>query len=121
MNLQEFKIWLDEENGSDFRTIQSRISNCRTVENYEGDLDEHYAKDNGMSLLERLSYSTEDQRNGLEPKHKIQINGDVRTGSATLKLDRFRFESTFNSNVLKSKSLEEILVAIICSSFTFSA
>ena len=85
MNLEEFKIWLDEENGSDFRTIQSRISNCRTVENYEGDLDEHYAKDNGLSLLERLSYSTEDQRNQSEPKHKIPINGNVRTGSATLK------------------------------------
>ncbi len=85
MNLEEFKIWLDEENGSDFRTIQSRISNCRTVENYEGDLDEHYLKDNGLSLLERLSYSTEDQRNDLPAKHKIPINGNVRTGSATLK------------------------------------
>src|SRR5690606_36844451 len=73
------------ENGSDFRTIQSRISNCRTVENYEGDLDEHYAKDNGYSLLERLTYSTLDQRNDLQASHKIPINGNVRTGSATLK------------------------------------
>lgn len=85
MNLEEFKIWLDEENGSDFRTIQSRISNCRTVESYEGDLDEHYAKDYGLSLLERLTYSTEHQRNQLNPKHKIPINGNIRTGSATLK------------------------------------
>ena len=85
MNLEKFKIWLDEENGSDFRTIQSRISNCRTVENYEGDLDEHYEKDKGLFLLERLSYSTEDQRNQSEPKHKIPITGNLRTGSATLK------------------------------------
>ncbi|MFD2606222.1 endonuclease NucS domain-containing protein [Euzebyella marina] len=85
MNLAAFKVWLDEENGSDYRTIQSRISNCRTVENHEGDLDEHYAKDNGLSLLERLSYSTEDQRNDLPANHKIPINGNLRTGSATLK------------------------------------
>jgi RecB family endonuclease NucS len=37
-NIELFKVWLDEENGSDFRTIQSRIANCRTVESYEKDL-----------------------------------------------------------------------------------
>jgi hypothetical protein len=84
-NIELFKIWLDEENGSDFRTIQSRISNCRTVENYEGDLEEHFTKDNGLSLLDSLSYSTEDERNQIPTNHKVPINGNLRTGSATLK------------------------------------
>ena len=85
MKLELFKIWLDQENGSDFRTIQSRMSNCRTVENHEGDLDEHFIKDNGLSLLDRLSYSTDDERNQVPTKHKVPINGNFRTGSATLK------------------------------------
>lgn len=117
MNLEEFKIWLDEENGSDFRTIQSRISNCKIVENYEGDLDEHYAKDNGLSLIEKLSYSTEDQRNNLSAKHKIPINGDIRTGSATLKQavklymtykdSNFKPSETFSKSFDIKQSLEE--------------
>lgn len=97
MNTEEFKIWLEEENGNDFRTIQSRISNCRTVENYEGDLDEHYAKDDGKSLMERLSYSTKDQRSNLPAKHNIPINGDLRTGSATLK-QAVKLYMTFKSS-----------------------
>ncbi|MCC7520624.1 MAG: DUF91 domain-containing protein [Flavobacteriaceae bacterium] len=85
MKLEEFKSWLFKENGNDPKTVQSRISNCKTVENYEGDLEKHFIKDNGLSLLERLNYTSDDQRNELSPKHKIPINGDKRTGSATLK------------------------------------
>lgn len=117
MNIEGFKIWLDQENGSDFRTIQSRISNCKIVENYEGDLDEHYAKDNGLSLIEKLSYSTEDQRNNLSAKHKIPINGDIRTGSATLKQavklymtykdSNFKPSETFSKSFDIKQSLEE--------------
>ena len=87
MKLELFKIWLDQENGSDFRTIQSRMSNCRTVENHEGDLDEHFIKDNGLSLLDRLSYSTDDERNQVPTKHKVPINGNFRTGSACFQLN----------------------------------
>jgi hypothetical protein len=84
-NIELFKVWLDEENVSDFRTIQSRISNCRTVENYEGDLEEHFIQDNGKSLLESLAYSAQDERNQIATNHKVPINGNLRTGSATLK------------------------------------
>lgn len=84
MNVKKFKLWL-EFNGKPRSTIQNRISNCRNVENYEGDLDQHFANDYGLSILDKLSYSTEDERNNLAPKHNITINGNIRTGSATLK------------------------------------
>lgn len=103
-NLELFKIWLDEENGSDFRTIQSRISNCRTVENYEGDLDEHFIKDNGLSLLHSLTYSTEDERNQIATNHKIPINGNLRTGSATLKQAVKLYLTFKNSNFTPSEN-----------------
>lgn len=84
MDADRFKIWL-ELNGYTFSTIQNRISNCRNVENYEGDLDKHFFKDSGISLLERLAYSTADERDNLPANHKVPINGNVRNGSATLK------------------------------------
>jgi len=64
---------------------QTRLANCKNVEKYEGNLEQHFANDKGQSLLEKLSYSTNDQRNNRPPKHKIPINGDIRTGSSTLK------------------------------------
>ena len=84
MNTDKFKTWLEDKEYTP-GTIQNRISNCRNVENYEGDLDEHFIKDYGTSLIERLSYSTADERDNLPPNHKVPINGNIRNGSATLK------------------------------------
>lgn len=84
MNVKRFKLWL-EFNGKPRNTIQNRISNCRNVESNEGDLDQHYANDYGLSILDKLSYSVEDERTNLVPKHNIIINGNIRTGSSTLK------------------------------------
>jgi len=84
MDAEKFKNWL-EFNGKPRSTIQNRISNCRNVENYEGDLDQHFIKDYGLSLLKKLSYSTSEERNNSTAKHKIPIYGNMRNGSATLK------------------------------------
>ena len=67
------------------RTIQSRVSNCKNVERYEGDLDQHFDKDRCRDLLQRLSYSTANHDTNNPPDHKIPIDGDLRTGSSTLK------------------------------------
>lgn len=69
----------------DDSTIQSRISNCKTIEAYEGNLDALFARDQLSDLLSRLSYSTADQATGKPLRHKIPIDGDWRNGSATLK------------------------------------
>ena len=75
MQETRFKGWL--ERGRSARTVGSRISNCRRVEHYEGDLDAHYDVDGLAGLMDCL--------NPREPKHKIPINGDIYNGTATLK------------------------------------
>ena len=80
-----FETWLDTERGLDSRTIGNRISNCRRVEKFEGDLDAFFDADGLAGLLERLTYSTDDARYRRQPKHKIPFSGDVRTGTSTLK------------------------------------
>lgn len=69
----------------DAGTTKSRITNCRKVCKFEGDLDEHFNHDKCGQLLQRLNYTTEDQRNKRPKRHNIPINGDIRNGSATLK------------------------------------
>ena len=67
------------------RARQSRISNCRHVEAYEGDLDAHWAKDECAGLLSRLTYGRDEEDRGVPPRHRIPIDGDRYTGTATLR------------------------------------
>lgn len=83
MNETQFYDWLCIKFSGG--TPRSRLSNCLRVEQYEGNLDDHYARDRGKSLLNKLSYSMDDKRNGRVPKHNIPIDGNIYTGSATLK------------------------------------
>ena len=81
----KFQQYLRDVKRSSKRTIGSRTSNCKRVERYEGDLDKHFDNDQCQGLLRRLTYSTENQDRERTPRHSIPINGDPRTGSATLK------------------------------------
>lgn len=81
----EFKEFLMQKYEHSPTTINNRLSNCANIEKHYGDLDLLYAKDKCAQLLKELEYSTEDMRERRPANHKITINGDIRTGSATLK------------------------------------
>ena len=85
MKTAEFENFLRNVKGLGEGTIGSRLSNCRRLEDYEGDLDRHVDQGSVEDLLERLDYSTEDQRRNARPLHRVPINGNVRTGTATLR------------------------------------
>lgn len=85
MRLEEFKEWLQDKYIGVPTTVNNRISNCKLVEKYYTDLDLHFTTDKCKSIIEDLSYSTENERQNLPPKHLIPIDGNIRNGSATLK------------------------------------
>ena len=85
MKTEEFKEWLEERYPNSETTVSNRISNCKKVEKSYEDLDEHFKKDKCSFIIDALTYSTEDERENLPTKHKILIDGNIRTGSATLK------------------------------------
>jgi hypothetical protein len=84
MKIEQFKKWLKKTGYKD-TVVNSRAGNCNKVSKYEGDLDLLFAKDECADLLARLNYTTDDERNNRKVKHKVPINGNKRTGSATLK------------------------------------
>ena len=77
MQEELFKVWLGIERGLSAGTVGSRISNCKRVERYEGDLDAHYDADGLASLMDCLSPK--------RPEHKVPIDGNIYNGTATLK------------------------------------
>jgi hypothetical protein len=83
-NEPAFTHWMQHQHGSSERTCQSRLSNCRRIEVYEGDLDTHYAADRCADLLKRLSYTRDDANAGRKVLHRIPIDGDQYNGTATL-------------------------------------
>lgn len=85
MKNEEFKQWLQIRFSDKKNTANSRFSNCKNVEKYYGALDTHYIKNKCSSIMAELTYSTEDERARSLPKHKVPIDGNIRTGSSTLK------------------------------------
>lgn len=89
MKTSEFRRWLEREylqrSGKPLAagTQVSRTANCSTVEQFEGDLDEHFDRDGLAGLLRKLSYTTDERDRGRAPRHRIPINGDAVNGSTT--------------------------------------
>jgi len=83
MNETHFYKWLCEKYTGG--TSNSRLANCNRVEEWEGNLDDHFKIDRGASLLQKMSYSKDDQRKGKRSNHNIPINGSTYNGTATLK------------------------------------
>jgi len=81
----EFYSWLLKKYNNQEGVAKSRKTNCLTVCKYEGDLDIHFEKDSCHTVIDKLSYSIEDESHKRQPRHKIPINGNIRNGSATLK------------------------------------
>ena len=85
MKTELFTKWLNETRNYKKNVVQSRMSNCNTIEQHYLDLDNHYTKDKGQHLHLLLTYSKNDEREDKPTKHGIPINGNLREGSATLK------------------------------------
>lgn len=77
MQEDKFRVWLGVERKLNAGSVGSRVSNCKRVEYYEGDLDDHYDTDRLASLMDGL--------NPASPEHNILINGSVYNGTATLR------------------------------------
>ncbi len=84
MKEKEFKEWLCKKYVDKKKVISSRLSNiCRINEIY--DIDTYYAEDRELDLLDLFQYSKDDEKQGLEPKANIQINGSYYKGLSTLR------------------------------------
>jgi hypothetical protein len=79
---KDYGAWLRGQ-GYDGGTITAQLHRVGRVEQYLGDLDRHYDHDRMRSVLEKLRYSTEDERRGHPNPTPIPINGTLRTNLAS--------------------------------------
>ena len=77
MQEDQFAAWLLVDRQMKPQSAVSRISACKRVAHFEGDLDTHYDADRLARLMDRL-------RAG-RPTHGVPIRGNVFSGTASLK------------------------------------
>ncbi len=85
MQEQPFRAWLRDVRKQVDGSIATRVADCSLVERHEGELDAHWHADGLRGLLDRLTYSREDERNGRSPEHNVPTKGDLYNNSATFK------------------------------------
>ena len=121
MKTEAFKKWLLTEYVQEKGTLKgkpltketqaSRVANCSTVEQSEGDLDEHFQRDKMEGLIERLAYSATHVRKGILPTHKIQIEGNQLTGTQTYR-NAIRLYFRFLNETLGEEIIDTELTAL---------
>jgi len=86
MRHNEFQLWLQQCTRYIPDVQRDALSRCKRVENFEGNLDQHFATDKMATLLARLVYSTQDERSGVVPRHSIPIStgANIRAGTSSL-------------------------------------
>ncbi len=98
MKKNDFKHWLEIQ-GYQPGTIVSKINRAERVEKYYGQLDTQFEMDRLASILEALSYSTEDERKNRPNPSLIPFEGDPRTNLASYSesirmYQKFRMDET---------------------------
>ena len=76
MKETEYRQWLEIRDYQE-KTIAVQIYRVKRVEEFHGDLDEHYARDRMASVIEELKYSRDDQRSNQPNPSKIPFKGDI--------------------------------------------
>lgn len=71
----DYRRWLENQEYSP-NTINTQCSYSQRAEQAYGDLDDHYARDRLVSVLESFRYSSADARRGLPNPSKVSITGD---------------------------------------------
>lgn len=83
MKQNEFQKWLVEQGQTD-TSASALVGSARRVEQHLGDLDELFAREDRDTLLNRFSYSAEDERLERPNPSTVPIDGVLRTGLASL-------------------------------------
>lgn len=79
-----FADWLRKQGYSE-RTIESRVSEIERIKKAYPDLDSRIFAGGGDDLLSEFDYPLGDYRSGIRPRHKVAMDGNWYTITATLR------------------------------------
>ncbi len=87
---QDYPQWLAEQKYAD-GTQTAQIHRVKKVEEYYGDLEEHFQKNSYQDVINSLQYTTSDERENKPNPSKIKFNGNVRNNLQSYKNAAVRY------------------------------
>jgi endonuclease len=86
-----YRLWLERQKYQ-ANTVNAQMHRAGRVEEYYGDLDDHYANDVMAGLIQALTYSMDDKRRGRPNPSKIPFDGDIYRNLASYRdaVNRYR-------------------------------
>jgi len=104
----EYKSWLVQQKYQ-ANTISAQLHRVGRVEEYYGNLDEHFDKDQLTEVVSMLVYSKNDERNNLPNPSKIPFNGNPYTNLASYRdsVSRYRKYRLDNSIIIEDNDSKQ--------------
>ncbi|MEC8859565.1 MAG: DUF91 domain-containing protein [Pseudomonadota bacterium] len=105
MQQERYKAWLELQRYQS-NTITAQMHRAGRVEEYYGDLDEHFEMDQLESVIEDLKYSTADRQANRPNCSKIPFNGDPYSNLASYRdaVNRYKKFRTDETILVESAS-----------------
>lgn len=107
MNLN-YPLWLNDQKYAD-NTQTAQLHRVRKVEEYYGDLDEHFKNNTLNEVIENLQYSVADERGNKPNPSKIIFDGNIRNNlqsykNAVVRYRKYLHDDNFQSNINELKN-----------------
>lgn len=108
---QDYPLWLAEQKYSD-NTQTAQIHRVKKVEEYYGNLDEHFTNGTYQDVIASLEYSTNDERSNKPNPSKIKFDGNIRNNlqsykNAVVRYRKFLNDSGFQGGTIETRELVE--------------
>lgn len=123
----DYPLWLAEQKYAD-STQTAQIHRVKKVEEYYGNLDEHFSNGTYQDVIAALEYSTSDERANKPNPSKIKFEGNIRNNlqsykNAVVRYRKFLKDTDFQSTAAELKEAiedDEIISAVEESAQRFS-
>lgn len=101
----DYSLWLSEQKYSD-NTQSAQLHRVKKVEEYYGDLDEHFQKGTLKDVIAELEYSTHDERTNKPNPSKIKFEGNIRNNLQSYKNAVVRYRKFLNDKGFQGVSID---------------
>lgn len=92
---QDYPKWLAEQKYAE-NTQGTQIHRVKKVEEYYGDLDEHFANGSYEDVIASLEYTTKDEKMNKPNPSKIKFDGNIRNNLQSYKNAAVRYRKFLN-------------------------
>ena len=107
---QGYENWLRRQ-GYDAGTVTAQSYRTARVEQFYGDLEDHYRTDHLEAIINTLRYSTEDERHGRPNPSRIPFKGSCRSNLASYRNAVERYLRFLDSPVEVGKAGSDALTS----------